>query len=32
MMQVDQCNLLVLDEADKLLGMDFDGVLDNIIR
>lgn len=29
--KVNQCNLLVLDEADKLLSMDFEGLLDNII-
>jgi len=30
--KVDKCNTLVLDEADKLLGMDYKQMLDNIIN
>uniref|UniRef100_A0A7E4VKN8 RNA helicase n=1 Tax=Panagrellus redivivus TaxID=6233 RepID=A0A7E4VKN8_PANRE len=29
--QVDNCNMIVLDEADKLLSQDFQGVLDKLI-
>jgi hypothetical protein len=28
---VDHCNILVLDEADKLLSQDFKGMLDRVI-
>jgi len=30
--KTDSCNILVLDEADKLLSQDFKGILDEIIR
>lgn len=29
---MDQCRILVLDEADKLLSQDFKGMLDTVIR
>ncbi|CAG9762455.1 unnamed protein product [Ceutorhynchus assimilis] len=30
--QMDQCRILVLDEADKLLSQDFKGMLDTVIK
>lgn len=29
--KMDQCRMLVLDEADKLLSQDFKGMLDTVI-